>query len=209
MSASLRKVEIGLHRRGAEHHVEPARPDFRHVARHDAGSGCFGMTGVRASVHFGLMPSARKPIPSGSATALRQWQDARRARPPSGGRFRAARPKVRTGRPAPAKSRAPPIGVVEADQIARRRRSRSQPSRSLHALEQRANAALAPIGHRRQVRAVEGNLLVFGADPKRRGRLAAGLQPGDERVARFHEFGVNDIAGHEGDDPGRRAGEGG
>ena len=30
------KIEIGLHGRGAKHHVEPARSDLRHVARHDA-----------------------------------------------------------------------------------------------------------------------------------------------------------------------------
>ena len=30
------KIEVGLHGRGAKHHVEPARPHPRHVARHDA-----------------------------------------------------------------------------------------------------------------------------------------------------------------------------
>ena len=44
------EIEIGLRRRGAEHHVEAARPDLGHVARHDA------VAALRHDRRFGERP---------------------------------------------------------------------------------------------------------------------------------------------------------
>ena len=52
----------------------------------------------------------------------------------------------------------------------------SQPNRAVRPVEQRADAARALIGQRAQVVAGEAELLVLGADPPRRARLAALLQ---------------------------------
>ena len=65
-----------------------------------------------------------------------------------------------------------------------------------HALQQRANPARAFIGNGRQIRFVERNFLVFRADAKRVGGLAAGFQPGDQIVTGLNDFGVDDVAGH-------------
>ncbi len=55
--------------------------------------------------------------------------------------------------------------------------------------------------------AIEGDFLVFRADPERTGRLASRLEPGDERVARFNNFTIDDVASHSGVHPtGRRTG---
>ena len=55
----------------------------------------------------------------------------------------------------------------------------------VHAVEQRADAARALIGHRAVVFEHEGEFLVLGADAELLARLAAGFQPRDEFVAAF------------------------
>ena len=70
-------------------------------------------------------------------------------------------------------------------------------------------AALALIGNGRQVGFVEGEFLVLRADAERLRRLAARFQPGDQIVAGFNDFGVDDVAGHAGfrrDGPSERRG---
>ena len=44
--------------------------------------------------------------------------------------------------------------------------------------------------------AIEWDFLVLGADPERARRLASRLEPGYERVARFNNFTVDDVASH-------------
>ncbi len=46
--------------------------------------------------------------------------------------------------------------------------------------------------------AVEQDLLVLGADAQRLVVLASGFEPGGERVARFDNFPIDDIASHSG-----------
>jgi hypothetical protein len=49
---------------------------------------------------------------------------------------------------------------------------------------------------------------MFRADPKRSVRFAPCLEPGDERVARFDDFTIDDVPSHKGAYPlGRHAGE--
>ncbi len=67
-----------------------------------------------------------------------------------------------------------------------------------HALQQRANPARAFVGDRRQVRLVEGDFLVFDADAKRVGGLAARFQPRDQIVAGLNDLSIDDVAGHAG-----------
>ena len=56
--------------------------------------------------------------------------------------------------------------------------------------------------------AIERDLLVFRADPEWAVRFASRLEPGDERVARFDNFTIDDVASHKGAYPrGRRTGE--
>ena len=74
----------------------------------------------------------------------------------------------------------------------------SQPSRSLHAFEQRADAARPAIGHRLVAVDGEREFLVLGADAELRLRLAARLEPRDEFVARFDRRHVDLVAGHAG-----------
>ena len=74
----------------------------------------------------------------------------------------------------------------------------SQPSRSLHAVEQRADAARPAIGHRPVAVDREREFLVLGADAELRLRLAARLEPRDEFVARVDRRHVDLVAGHAG-----------
>ncbi len=66
----------------------------------------------------------------------------------------------------------------------------------VHAVEQRADAALARIGHRPMVVDGEGEFLVLGADAELRLRLAARFEPGDEFVARLDRGHVDLVTSH-------------
>ena len=56
--------------------------------------------------------------------------------------------------------------------------------------------------------AIEWDFFVLRADPERARRLASGLEPGDERVARLNNFTIDDVASHKGAHPsGRRTGD--
>src|SRR4029079_1636248 len=66
----------------------------------------------------------------------------------------------------------------------------------LHADEQRADRALALIGHRIAPAGGERELLVLGADAGLRLRLIALLGPGDELGWRFDGLQVNDVTSH-------------
>ena len=56
--------------------------------------------------------------------------------------------------------------------------------------------------------AIKWDLLVLRADPEWAGWFASRLEPGDERVARFDNFTIDDVASHKGAYPrGRRTGE--
>src|SRR4051812_16614445 len=66
----------------------------------------------------------------------------------------------------------------------------------LHTDQQRADRALALIGHRIAPARGEGELLMLGADAELRLRLVALLEPGDQFVARFDGLQVNDITSH-------------
>ena len=164
------------------------------------------MTGVSASVHFGLMPSARKPIPSGSATAR---ATARCAFEFVGRRVRVVERRAREFELSARleRNRAAAVGVVEADQDAVVvDRLPAEPL--AHALEQRPNAPVAAIRDGRAIGAVEWYFFVLGADVEWTRRLAARLEPGDQRVARLDNLTIDDVASHAGAHPsGRRTGE--
>ena len=68
----------------------------------------------------------------------------------------------------------------------------------LHALEQRADARAALIGHRPVAVDREGELLVLGADAEFRLRLDARFEPRDEFVARFDRRHVDLVTSHAG-----------
>ena len=99
------------------------------------------------------------------------------------------------------------VRVIEADEIA----VVLDPvpaERLLHALEQRPNASVAAIRHRRTIRAVEWYFLVFRADSEWTARLATRLKPRDQRVARLDNLTIDDVASHSGAHPtGRRTGD--
>ena len=78
----------------------------------------------------------------------------------------------------------------------------------LHPFEEGPNPPLAIIRDGSVICAIKWDLLVLSADPEWACRLASGLKPGDERVARFDNFTIDDVASHKGDHPnGRRTGE--
>jgi hypothetical protein len=52
--------------------------------------------------------------------------------------------------------------------------------------------------------AVERDLFVFRANPERARRLASRLEPGDERIARFDNFTIDDVPSHKGAYPSGR-----
>src|ERR1017187_9615926 len=66
----------------------------------------------------------------------------------------------------------------------------------MHALEQRADAALARIGHWPVPLHGEGEFLMLGADAELRLRLAARFEPGDEFVARLDRGHVDLVTSH-------------
>ena len=66
----------------------------------------------------------------------------------------------------------------------------------VHAVEQRADAARARIGHRPVALHGEGEFLVLGADAELRLRLAARFEPGDEFVARLDRGHVDLVTSH-------------
>ena len=77
-----------------------------------------------------------------------------------------------------------------------------------HAFEEHPDPSLAAIRDGRMIGAIEWDFLVFRADPERARRLAPGFEPGDERVARFDNFTIDDVPSHKGACPlGRQAGE--
>ena len=88
------------------------------------------------------------------------------------------------------------MGVVrEPDRVAVLQDRRPAVDRR-EALEQRANAAVACVGNRAQAGAVEGDLLVLGADTPRLRRLLALADPGDELMARGDGGHVRHVASH-------------
>jgi hypothetical protein len=48
------------------------------------------------------------------------------------------------------------------------------------------------------IAAIKCDFLVFRADPERARRLAPGFEPGNERVARFDNFTIDDVPSHKG-----------
>ena len=77
----------------------------------------------------------------------------------------------------------------------------------VHALEQRAEPRVRPRKEQATGRSIKQDLLVLGADAKGAGRLAPVFEPGGQRVARFDNFPVDDVASHKAWRPcGRRAG---
>ncbi len=174
MSAFAGKIEIRLHRAGAEHHVEAERADLRHVAGHDL------VALLRHHRRLGARPlRAHAEIEEADTEGGGDF--------PQGGEipveFRLGR--MRVGARGARKleltaglERDSAIGlVVKADDMALLD-DRRPAEFALHAFEQGADTALraaAGIRHRTQVRAIEGKLFMFGADAKFRRRSRAGL----------------------------------
>jgi hypothetical protein len=73
-----------------------------------------------------------------------------------------------------------------------------------HAFEERPDPSLAAIRDRRMIGAIKWDFLVFRADPERARRLAPGFEPGDERIARFDNFTIDDVPSHKGAYPSGR-----
>ncbi len=199
MSASRREVEIGLHRAGAVHHVEAERADLRHVGRHDL------VAALRHHRHVGARPVRRHAeAEEADAERLRDLAHLRQMRHQLGrGLVHVVERRARQFE-LPARlerDRAAAGDVEHADDVVALD-DRLPAEQMLHAFEQRADAALALIGHRPMVGDREGELLVLGADAEFRLRLAARLEPRDEFVARFDRASCR--SGHE---PCRRPGK--
>src|SRR5208282_1021894 len=95
--------------------------------------------------------------------------------------------------------------VVEADQMAGVLDPLPTES-GVHPLEQRADAPFAHVRDGRQIGAVKEDLFVLRPDSKGAGALAPCFEPGGERVARFDDLPVDDVASHKAWRPcGRRA----
>ena len=77
-----------------------------------------------------------------------------------------------------------------------RSRIGSQPVSADKPVEERPDAGLALVGHRRMARAVERDLLVLGAEAPRFARLLAFGDPGYELVARADGCRIGNVAGH-------------
>jgi hypothetical protein len=189
------KIEVDLHGRGAKHHVEPARPHFRHVARHDAiaalrhGRG-LGERPFRADAES----EEADPERIGDAVGAPQIRvefarDSVDARQRRAGELELAARFERNRRAA--------LRVEQADELAVV--LDAPPAQAFaQALQQRPNPAWAFIGNRRQIGLGEGEFLVFHADATRLGGFAARFHPGDQIVAGLNDLGVDDVAGHAG-----------
>ena len=122
-----REIEIGLHGRGAKHHVEAARSDLRHIARHDRVAALRHRRRLRqASISGSCRASESRCRAARRRRGKRR--DADRALRRSRARRRAARRRVRTVRPARAKSRRRRSGHRGRSDC---RRPRSRPSRAV------------------------------------------------------------------------------
>ena len=198
-------VEVGLDGRGAVHHVEAPRPDLGHVALHDAVAALrhgrrLGQRPFRAHAERkGGNPRGPRDRPAHVEMAFKL------GRCFVGRIERGARQFELSARLQRNRRRA--RRVIEADQTA----GILEPLPAefcVDLLEQSADPRFAFIEHGGAVGAIEQDLLVLGADPERAGGLASRLEPGGERVARFDNFPIDDVASHKGGRPlGRRAGE--
>ena len=105
------------------------------------------------------------------------------------------------------RDRRPALFVEEADQMA----AVLDPlpaEAGVHAVEERPDSCVALIRDWRMPGSIEQDLLVFGSDAQRFVALATGLEPRRERVARFDNFPIDDVASHSGLRPcGRRSGQ--
>ncbi len=153
------------------------------------------MTGVSASVHFGLRPS-EEADPERLADRVHAGQmrvelggDGMDARLRRAGKLELA---ARLERDRGVAGR-----LVEADQRALVLDRRPAEAR-LGAFQQGPDAALALVWNGPQIGRVERELLVLDADAERFGRLAARRQPRRQIVAGFNDLSVDDVAGHAG-----------
>ena len=159
------EVDVGLHGGGAEHHVEAEAADLGHVARHDLVA-LLGhdrrLVAAPQRAHAEVeetdaqRPRARAPAP----------RNGRPVRPRSDARRRAARPTIRTGRPAPAKWRRRLAGRTDRSA---RPRPRSAPSRCLS--RNPSSSALMPS------RPDSGAALIGHGPADRRGRKGSSRVP--------------------------------
>jgi hypothetical protein len=191
----FREIEIGLHRAGAEHHVEAQVADLGHVVRHDA------IASLGHHRRFGARPfrthaDAEKP----DAERRRHLAQLHKVRDQFGrglmhGFDRRAR---KFELPAGLERDRAAAGNVEQadDRLALHDRLPAQ--EIAHPLQHRANAALSGIGHRLVPGEREGQFLVLGADAETLGRLAALLEPMHELVARLDRRQVDLVACHSG-----------
>src|SRR6202030_1425447 len=95
------------------------------------------------------------------------------------------------------RDRAAPGRVEQTDNVGGFQ-DRLPTERTLHAFEQRPDAAVALIRHRPMALDREGEFLVLGAEAKLRLRLDAGLEPRDELIARLDRRQVDLVTSHMG-----------
>src|SRR6266700_5766901 len=154
------------------------------------------MTGISARDHFGVMPMPRKEMPSGRATSS-SWARCAMSSVEVSCTVSTAAPDSSNWPPGSSVIAPPPGDVEQADDVAGFD-DRFPAEQHLHALEQRADAALAVIRNRRMSIAREGEFLVLGSEPKARLRPDALLEPAHEIVARLDGRHVDLIASHAG-----------
>jgi hypothetical protein len=188
-----REVEVHLHRRGAEHHVETARADLGHVGAHDGVA--------RLGHHRGL---EKRPLGRGAeagegeAERLCDGADVgdmglelalggvdvaeRRA-----GEFELAAGLEADGAAAVVVGEPDDRFAVE---------DRLPAAAGAQALEQGADSGVAVVGDGGEIGAAEGELLVLGAEFPGLARARARLDPGDEGISALDRTVVGGVARH-------------
>ena len=161
-------VEIGLHRAGAQHHVEAEPALFRHVVAHDA------VAALRHERHLvaprqrvEAEPDHAEPQFVANLAHLPQMLVNLLAGLVQGFERRAAQFEL------PARFERDRTTASFASAITLPFSSTGFPAEAGHALEQRTDAVRSLIRHPLQIGAAEDEFFVFGADAPRARRLAA------------------------------------
>ncbi len=192
-----RIVEVDLHGRGPEHHVEAASAHFRHVIGHDPVTPLGHDRGFRKAP-FGTSTEAEEPDVErlGNPLQMRQMPIKFIARLVHRVERRARKLELAAGLEG---NRTPGTIVRKSDQVAVVL-DRFPARALLQAFQQSPDPASSRsrpfIRHGGQVGAEKGELLVLCSDPGGIAGLAALLEPSRQFVTRFDGRGVRCVASH-------------
>ena len=184
------KIEVGLHRAGAQHHVESQRAFGRHIGAHDIVA-CLRHHRHVLTPPFGLDADAEKAEPQLVADLAHLVKMAVHllAGLMHGGQRRTREfelaARLERDRLVLAGQRNRPAGLQHR-----------RPAKALQAFEQGTNATLAVIGHRREVVGAIADFFVLGADAPVRAWFAAFFQIGHQFACAGYGSGKGLLNGH-------------